>query len=182
MNDKLIIGITGHKQSGKDTVAGMLTPLLSKHRKVLVYHIGNTIAATLAQLTGGKVDTIISNKNNPYIRGCLQFLGAERRMVEGADCFINDAQELINTVIVKSFILIPSIRFVNEYRWIKDNKGLVIRIFRPEADNNDDPHPTETEISKIPFDHSVINDANMGRLENYVKFLADTIIAYANRI
>jgi len=183
MPQKLIIGICGHRNSGKDTVCKFLSPILVSWQPGYTFHVGDILAEKLADMTDGNKSFIQDNKDKiPHLRQVLQYLGDLTKQLEGNDIFLKMAQIKYNEM-PKGFLIIPSVRLKSEADWVKKHKGLIIRIFRPVTDEvaAEDSHKTEQEINSIPFDFSILNDANLGRLEWYCKCLANDIIKYANR-
>jgi hypothetical protein len=185
----MIIGITGYKRSGKDTLADIfvedITPKI--HRIALA----DAMKQFTSELLGVGLDTIESLKaaesvrllswdNSPAtMRTFLQNLG------QGVKDLTRD--ELIWCRILARQIeegegyVIPDIRFPFEeaffrkFAEIADINFVMIRVVRPELDTND-THISETSISQVKDDFVIVND---GTIEDLRDKATDQLVAYA---
>jgi dephospho-CoA kinase len=172
---KLLIGLTGHKTSGKDTVAEMLKPHFPSMHFVRV-GFADALKEELARMTGGNVGTINKHKHEPLCRKVLQFIGQEAKALTSNDLiWVNKVKEYYHKCKNNSFVIIPDVRYLFEADWIKSEGGLVIRVFRPQADNSTDTHSSETELVKMAFDFSINNDGSLADLKRNTQWLAGHI-------
>jgi hypothetical protein len=69
--------------------------------------------------------------------------------------------------------IITDVRFENEADAIKKRGGILIKIERPN-DNNDDQHSSETSLNDIKFDYTVTNDGTLYDLKNKITDILQT--------
>ena len=161
----MLIGITGHKFSGKSTVARLLHnatgyPVVSFADKL------KDITCVLSGCTRDDLENYefkenklvpdylrpyCGNTNKPTFRTFLQHFGSE--VMRGVndniwiDCTLsncgNDA-------------IISDCRFPNEAKAIKERGGIVIKVVRPDVKANDS-HQSETLIDEIGADFLIWN-------------------------
>lgn len=67
--------------------------------------------------------------------------------------------------------IITDVRFPNEAQAIKDRGGIIIRVERPDLDNNKSQHQSETALDNWEFDHVINNNGTMNNLIDSVKSL-----------
>jgi len=167
-----IIGLVGHKQSGKDSVWNIISKLSASYlttcpcfRFAFADGVKHEVAAQLDK----SVEWIEENKNNPLVRHALQWYGTEFSRTENNNYWIEQLDKLI-----KSFkdsahkciiLVITDVRFPNEAEYIKSNGGVLIRVRRQSADNQIDLHPSEFYVDAIPCDNFIHNDMSFLRLE-----------------
>ncbi len=176
---KILLGISGHKTAGKDTVAEMLVPHFKSTFKVHRIGFADGLKEELARITGGNVGTINKHKHEPLCRKVLQFIGQEAKTLEKNDkIWVDKTNELYRKLPDMSLVIVPDVRFPFEAEWVKENKGLVIRIFRPQADSVVDSHLSESLVDTIPFDFSISNDGKLEDLKRNVYWLSGHIKEY----
>ena len=71
--------------------------------------------------------------------------------------------------------LITDLRYKNEYKKIKENKGICIRINRPDNKNTPINNPSETELDNHEFDYYITNDGDINDLVEKIKQLIKDI-------
>ena len=77
------------------------------------------------------------------------------------------------------WLLIPDVRFKNEFEYIRSKGGILLRVERPNVEWNQhgvyeitNNHESETELDDCKeFDHIIKNDSNLLALEIVVKQL-----------
>ena len=159
----LIIGLTGYKRSGKDTVASYIHNLIPRHVFPLVMKQGfaDTLKKEVAEILGTSVDHLEQNKQHPLIRHLLQWYGTDyMRAEKGQDVWIqymNDKVKDLADGQHHACVIIPDVRFINEAEWIHANDGVVLYVERAEQVNTDN-HPSEQELLKIKHDFRVHNN------------------------
>jgi hypothetical protein len=164
-----IIGITGKKGSGKDTVGELLAKEFGKQYYCQRLSAGDHIKEELARLTGGKRETVDKNKNNPVIRFALQTLGEDQgRWYEKLG---EDIENWKKKTALPLFFYQTDLRYVIGANWIKERGGLIIKVERKSLENND-PHPSEVEQDRIHPDFTVDNNSGLTRLGFEVKCVA----------
>lgn len=100
------------------------------------------------------------------VRKLLQFWGEQRRN-EDINYWIKKLEIYINSYTEGYFnyLIVPSVRFLNEAEWIRTNGGKILRITRPDTDNHGDTHISETEMDKIIPDFTMPNDGTIDNLK-----------------
>jgi len=187
-----IIGITGYKRSGKDTVGDYIVKNYNYQRlafadpiKMLCKHV---FAFTNEQLeTDRKEDIDEYWKHSP--RELLQKIGTElfrERLPQ--ICEHIESNIWINSLKYKIMLsyeenpqnnkfIVTDVRFPNEEQFIKEMNGILIKVNRNELKHNDNEHKHKSEqyIEKIEADYIVNNDDTIGELYNKVNKLYNKI-------
>jgi hypothetical protein len=164
---KLLVGIVGRKQAGKDTTAD----ILAARFKSIGYppiraSFADSLKEEIAAATGGNVETINRNKHLPEVRKLLQWWGTDlRREQYGKTYWTDKFLQMYTDLTGPAFVYVADVRFQNEALTIRRAGGLLVRIFRQEADKVEDTHASEVELGKIVWDLSVNNDSTIQNLE-----------------
>ena len=175
-----LIGLSGKRGSGKDTVARLLQQL-QPERSWLIRSFGDAIKTVSAALAGEDVAPYYSQVGKAELlpvfgrtRGeMLQQVGSALRAWEPlvwVDAFFaalpNDA-----------CVLVPDVRFANEADPIRARGGLMVRIegdpLHQRGDGTrDDNHPSEVAMDDYPsFDFVIHNTGSFADLERQVQAL-----------
>lgn len=162
----MIIGISGKKRSGKDTVADIL---LGAHANSIKYSFSNPLKCEVARACGVTVEYIEEHKDN--FRLILQGWGTDyRRKLFGEDYWIKKMDQAIEQFSGRSLVIIPDVRFMNEYDWVKLHDGIMVRVERPGLPTGDG-HVSETELDNIPnWDIVIRNDGTIKDLIDQVNY------------
>ncbi|QIX62196.1 hypothetical protein HER32_13815 [Hymenobacter sp. BT18] len=175
-----LIGFSGKRGSGKDTLARLLQRL-QPERKWHIRSVGEPIKAVCAALAGegtapyfsqkGKAETLAAFGRT---RGeMLQQVGLALRQWE-PDIWV---QAFFSQLSADQCTLIPDVRFPNEADLIRRRGGLMLRV---EGDplgqrgdgTRDDDHPSETALDSYPhFDYTIHNTGSMTDLEQQIREL-----------
>jgi len=170
-----IIGVTGRKYNGKDTIANYLNNKYDYDQNAFAQPL-KEICKTLfnfnqEQLYGTLKETPDPNWFNLTPRQVFQFVGT--------DLFRNKmnnlSSEFENNFWIKcmenkiknsnNYIVISDVRFPNEVEMIKKLGGIIIRVNRPNLENNElSNHPSETMIDTLKVDFDVTNDSTLDAL------------------
>jgi len=175
-----LIGMSGRRGSGKDTVARLLQQQ-QPERIWQIRSFGDSIKSVCAALTGEEVAPYYTQKGKAQLvpafkrtRGeMLQQVGSALRAWEPlvwVDAFLaalpNDA-----------CVLVPDVRFANEADPIRARGGLMLRIegdpLHQRGDGTrDDNHPSEIAMDGYQhFDFTIHNTGSFKELEQQVKQL-----------
>jgi phosphomevalonate kinase len=166
----MIIGISGKQRTGKDTFAGFLKSAL--HAQGYAFSIkslsspikiayAQSIGITLAELEATKADH----------REALQSLGNGARQTD-PDIWI---KKLIASCQPNDCIIIADVRYQNEYKWIRDRGGMVIRIETDRllrarrGDLKHEDHISEVDLDGLKqgaFDKIVYNNSDQRTLSD----------------
>jgi len=216
MFKKLIIGFSGHIGSGKNYIAEhIFVPCLidgfrrnekTKDKIILPYYFSFGDTVKIECLSRIPYNNLSSNdgfheffiEKSQSTRSLLQKYGTENgRNVYHEDIWIRSIDTLISIQLerLKKFdhnylpvFIISDVRFINEYKYIESNNGIIIRIDAPNRslqrilkESNNDPeiikqiksHKSETELDHYQFkyliDNDDINDINDINLNNKIK-------------
>lgn len=184
----MLIGITGHKFSGKSTVASMLSEMLGYP----VVSFADKLKDVCCVLTGCTREQLedFSFKEKHLVPTYLWPLCAHgeatptyRRFLQ---CFGTDIMRALNPNIwieatlydAPEDAIISDCRFVNEQEYINDLHGIVVRIVRPNYSSHD-VHSSETEMRDIVPDVTIVNDGNIEELRAKVEALVNDIMQYS---
>ena len=169
-----IIGIMGKKYHGKDTIADIIVDKYN-YQKISFAHplkegCRHIFGLTDDQLYGEKKE-VIDDFWRVTPRKILQIVGTEL-FRDQLSKYIPDIK---NTIWVKSLertfldnpntnYVVSDIRFQNELDMIKKYNGIIIKVYRPNL-NNEDEHISEKESDKITgFDFEILNDSTIDSL------------------
>lgn len=156
-----LIGITGRKRSGKDTVADMIIKQLAP-KVVIKIGFADALKEEVAKATGKSRDFIETNKS--HFRLILQGWGTDfRRELDGKNYWINKLGVKILALENVDMVIVPDVRFLNEAQFINEAGGMVIGVTR--AGLIPDNHPSEQEQLLIPCKDTISNDTTLIDLE-----------------
>ena len=141
-----VIGIAGQLSTGKDSVADYIVSKLGWKKIPLAKHVKRIYCETFG------VDLEFVEKwkriDDPppgfdmNVRKSLQFIGDGFRKIKGSIWI-----ELLFQNAVESFAL-SDCRYINEIRKVKELKGLMVLMYRPDFEN-DDPNDSEAQIKPL---------------------------------
>ena len=167
-----LIGLSGRRGSGKDTVARLLQEL-QPERDWQIRSFGDAIKSVCAALTGENVAPYYSQPGKAELvptfgrtRGeMLQQVGQALRQWEPlvwVDAFFAGFPPA-------GFLLVPDVRFPNEADPIRARGGLMLRVegdpLHQRGDGTrDDQHPSETALDDYPHFAATIH--NTGSIED----------------
>lgn len=177
----MLIGITGHKFSGKSTVAKMLSEMLN-YRVVSFADKLKDVTCVLSGCTREQLEdydfkesVLVPNHLKPYCgnaefptyRAFLQHFGSE--VMRGVndniwiDCTLSNCGE---------DCIVSDCRFPNEAKAVKARGGIVIKVERPDA-KAEDSHQSETRIDEIVPDIIIENNSDLKALQGNVSALVE---------
>jgi hypothetical protein len=181
-----IVGITGRKFSGKDTVADYMCKnfgyLKIAFADMLKCVCGILFGLTFEQMYGSQKE-VCNAVFGLSSRQILQYVGTEifRNNMSslhkniGNDFWILCVDKQINkikNVNPNAHFVISDVRFNNEINYIHENKCKVIRIIRSCVLNNEySSHASEIDIDKLDFDIQIYNNAKYYDLFNEIDSL-----------
>lgn len=175
----IIIGLTGKKQTGKDTVFNILKRTIKPPNRVLRLAFADAVKDEVACACGVTVKEIEADKDT--YRPVLQWWGTEfRRKLKGDKYWIDKVCKKIIALTdtnptYLTLLVVTDVRFQNEADFIKFCNGYIVKVIRP-LDNND-THKSETELDSIIPNHIIDNSNNLQTLESVVELTIHNIIA-----
>lgn len=179
----VIIGLTGPKRGGKNTVAEMLMAFdpdfvagaFADKLRAMALAV-DPYVETMLSPNFGRLSRVIellgwdNAKAFPDVRRLLQRMGTEmgRREIDN-DFWVN----AFNTFVTKELgadqsLVITDVRFTNEIDYVHQIGGTVWRINRPEAEDGD-PHPSEREWRDAVPDLTIENTRTLVDLRASVR-------------
>ena len=175
-----LIGISGRRGSGKDTVARLIQQL-QPERIWQIRSFGDSIKSVCAALTGEDVGPYYTQRGKAELvptfrrtRGeMLQQVGQALRVWEPlvwVDAFFAGLP-------ADAFVLVPDVRYPNEADPIRARGGLMLRVegdpLRQRGDGTrDDHHPSETALDEYPYFAATLhNTGSVPDLERQVREL-----------
>lgn len=182
----MILGLIGHKQHGKTTVANYL---VREHGFIALSFADGVRALAEAidplvdvrQLGSGiaamRYTEVLSQygyeqaKALPDVRRLLQRIGTEGcREVFGMHVWVTALAHRLETVLstatVTPNVVIPDVRFPNEVEFVREMGGHLARVYRPRFDLGIDPHPSEKFVDTMEVDTDIQNDSTVHVLES----------------
>ena len=133
----MIIGISGKMGTGKDYIAeNYIMPYIENKlkEKCLILSFADMLKINLMVRHDIKLNELYGGRKTQEIRKLLQIEGTEKgRNIYGEDIWVRYLEawyELHKSRGIK-YIIIPDVRFKNEYDFIKKNNGIVFRINAP---------------------------------------------------
>lgn len=181
-----VVGVTGRKGNGKDTLGNYLVTNYGYKRIAFADALKDACRCifgfTEEQLYGSLKETTDEFwQTSP--RRVLQFVGT--------DLFRDHLMEIMPWInqniwveVVKKKILdewktnpntrfvITDVRFPNEIDLINQLNGITVRVSRPSINIDTDPHPSEIQIETLPVMHEISNEGTKEELfNNAVQFL-----------
>jgi hypothetical protein len=157
---RVIIGLCGHKQSGKSTAAEVLERC-GFHRMSFSAPIKRMLSVLGAgALEKEEIDPILECRS---YRRAMQTLGTEwGRQMMGPNIWVN---AWIRACPKSENVVVDDVRFENEAQAIRDMGGIIVRVNRPGAVA--DGHASE----QIDFDcdFAIENSAGLGALADAIE-------------
>jgi len=171
-----VIGLSGHSQSGKDTIADYLVEVHG-YRKAAFADALRQLAALADppieiygqhSLTYSDLIEIHgydeARRQYPEIRAFLQRLGHGARAVLGDEVWVDALhRETVNV----PYLVIPDVRYVNEADYVQGSLGWLWRVTRPGV-GPANAHESKTEAAlrdaKVTFDEEIVNDGDVPAL------------------
>lgn len=167
-----IIGITGKKFNGKDTLGNYFVEQMNYKRIAFADPLKDACKCifgfTEEQLYGDKKE-VVDDFWRITPRQTLQFVGTDlfrnnmNKLIPdiGNDIWVEVVRKKIITELEKNpntCFVITDIRFQNELDMIHQLGGKVIRVKRNSLNNYDDQHQSEAFIDKLQVDYEINND------------------------
>lgn len=191
--EPFIIGIGHQMRVGKDTFASFLADHLRRRPgkpTVVIHHFadylkevvdrGFALDPSLDKSTLTEFDEIDfikwGGKGRLTIREVYQQVGTGIREIY-RDFWIRALERNWNKpgVANPDIVIIPDMRFWNEFTWVKSRGGLRVKVVRPDAPKSD--HESEKDLSEgcPPWDHVILNEGSLGDLSRHAKSLAKLV-------
>lgn len=158
-----IIGISGKKQAGKDTLCNLLIEWADVPSARIAF--ADALKEEVAKACGVPKAMIDVQKN--LYRPILQWWGTEFRRGQNKQYWVDKAVQRIDEAVKsgKELVVITDVRFLSEAAILADMGAHLIRISRPSQVQ--DNHPSETELDSYKAWHHIT--LNTGSLDDLSK-------------
>lgn len=173
-----LIGITGKKRTGKDTIAVALASFLLENEQVTVdiEHFANPIRE-IGDIFGWSQEQMHNDKDQIHPIWGISWRKFAQQI--GTDVFRNTWRTDVWLRIMDmridpstDFVIIPDIRFDNEADYIKSRGGMVIQVLRDTGE--EDTHESEQGIWLS--DLTIMNNSTLDNLHARCRQLATYLI------
>ena len=187
----MIIGVTGKKQSGKDTIGNFLI----RHKGFHTYKFAEAIKSAVADIflwddryINGELKEVIDPRWGISPRQAQQVVGTELfreclpetlrgfRDIIGNNIWVKRFQYWYETLPTDTNVVITDVRFLNEAEAIREMGGVILKVHRKNTDYIEDSHVSEIEMCHIAPHFNVVNNGNtleleaqVGRIYNHLK-------------
>ncbi len=172
----MIIGITGKKFHGKDTVG----KILCKKYNFIRYAYADKLKR-VCQIIFGFDDSQLYGNRKEHIDSYWKVSPRNMMQFVGTDLFRNQLNKILpddnNDIWIKSLehdienninsnIVITDVRFPNEIESIRKHGGKIIKVTRSDLIYYDD-HESE-RVDDLYYDYEIMNDHDIETLENRI--------------
>ena len=176
MSPIIIIGLSGYKQSGKDTVCNLLRSGLSTAASSYRFAFADALKDEVCSIFKCSREEI--EKDKEKWRVILQDYGQRAKEARGENVWITEVAKKIQATSTddkkRQVFIIPDVRFPHEARWVQELGGYLVKIER--YTENLDSHPSETSVDLIHnVDYYLPNKGKLGDLERECRWLAAAI-------
>jgi hypothetical protein len=159
----IIIGLSGRKRSGKDTVCEIIQKICPGAKR---FAFADALKRELSEATGTPISVIEKEKDR--FRLGLQWWGSEFRRGQCETYWVDQVVSAIDKAKEGGcpIAVITDCRFQNEGDAVREMGGSVIRIER--ANPSGDCHQSETAMDNYNFDYVICNRGSLQDLEREV--------------
>lgn len=191
----LIIGLTGKKGSGKDTVAEMIWSIeidgghiwaSTAYAAPLKQIVRRLFDLSYTQMHGTQVEKeAVDERWGKSPRELLQIVGTDIARKCHPEVWIRRTMRHIDESVeydpqLAGFV-ITDVRFPNEADAIKARGGVIVNILRPDLTVAESDvtaqHESEQHAATIPYDYQIINDGTLMDLRRKVAMLQAKLAA-----
>ena len=175
-----LIGLSGRRGSGKDTIAHLIQQL-QPERNWQIRSFGDSIKSVCAALSGEGVAPYYSQKGKAEL--VPTFHRTRGEMLQQVGQALREWEPLVwvdaffAALPPDAFVLVPDVRFANEADPIRARGGLMLRVegdpLRQRGDGTrDDNHPSEIAMDDYPnFAATLLNTSSRDGLTRQVREL-----------
>tara|TARA_Y100000310_G_C20680979_1_gene815922 strand:+ start:2852 stop:3397 length:546 start_codon:yes stop_codon:yes gene_type:complete len=169
----MVIGISGKKRSGKDTVFALINQITDREIRTVRTAFGDQIKREISDAMG--IDSSAIDADKEHFRPLLQWWGAEfRRGFCGSDYWIRKMRSVAARYYANDWLVITDVRFPNEAAMVKELNGVMVRVDRDTG--LEDAHSSETHMDDYEgFDYRIENNGTPEDLHGTVVGLVNSI-------
>lgn len=184
----MIIGVAGKARAGKDTVSEMIQMLSYDHgpSEFHKYEFARPLKEACRVIFGwddrhlyGDLKEEIDPLFGVTPRYAMQTLGTEwgRDLINKDTWVLRAEREHQN----RGNIVVSDVRFENECHWVQNAGGVIINVYRPEADeiSGVSEHASEQGVShmlRTNVDYVIVNDSTIDQLFDTVRVIFKDIM------
>lgn len=189
--DTVIIGLTGHAQSGKDTAArgliesrGFTRLAFADLLKKTAYDIDPYVqkddgSFVRLSVLVDEVGMERAKLENEDVRRLLQRLGTEGgRNNLGGNVWVDPVMRA--AMASPTPVAVTDVRFPNEVAAVKSAGGLVVRVSRPGV-GPVNAHVSDAGIDSLEVDLELVNDGTIADLHAKITAVADRLLLVSSR-
>lgn len=161
----VLIGISGKKHSGKDESYLAIKTFFEQGTSIPVYRLAfaDALKQEVAKGCGVTVDYLEQNKD--MFRLILQGWGTDYRRKQDINYWLNKYKEKFLSFPLRSVVVTPDVRFLNEFELIRRVGGKLWRVVREFPAVDSDLHASETNLDSIKFSEWDYSIGNTGSKE-----------------
>lgn len=182
--DQAYIGICGEQGAGKSTIANIIKSQFQP--RTIIKPFSEPIKKIAHDIFGVSYDDMedpiakneknipmLQSLQNLTIRQLLQHLGSSFRKLH-PNIFVY----LLSCSIPKeqTIVLVPDVRYNNEYKFIKSRSGILVKVTRPDLPSNCDNHESEKEWKQLRADITIDNSKDLEYLYTQIRTKIYSII------
>lgn len=172
----IILGLSGKKLSGKNTVAEIIKKQLS-HKRVMLFGFADALKEECAAMLGITIAQIEDNKIR--YRGLLQWYGTEYRRYDNPNYWITRlCDKLVMVQHTVDVAIVTDVRFKNEAQaltQLSDDGAILVRVNR-YIDAPGDLHASEHDLDHYCFDIELFNNGTFQELEDNINRLITPLL------
>lgn len=167
-----ILGISGKKESGKSTVAEIIKSIYAdvywRSKPTYIIAFADSLKIEVADACKVTIEDI--NQEKKIFRIILQWWGTDfRRNLYGDDYWLLKFANTIKSLPTNSLVIVPDVRFHNEYEMLRKAKAKLWRVVRHNLSGApNDTHKSETELDDFKFDEIIYNNGTLEELKTHI--------------
>lgn len=178
MSENNIIGITGKKSNGKDTLGDYLVSRY-RYKRIGFADALKEACRQIFNFTDEQLYGLEKETTDPFWgitpRKVLQFVGTDlfREQIEkiiphiGKDIWVETVKQKICNELSKdktAKFVVTDVRFPNEVDMVRELGGIIIRVKRESVNKKIDEHPSEKEIDNLDVTFELENNGTISDL------------------
>lgn len=165
----IIIGLSGKKRSGKNTVAKLIATATSLRVKEFAF--ADPLKQEVCRACNISRSVMEENKDN--FRLLLQGWGTDfRRKMCGDDYWIKSTERSLHKMVMNEeadIFVCTDLRFTNEADFLRKCGAVIVRVNRISP--TDDEHSSEVDLDGYKFDFVINNNSTLNALASDVRML-----------